>query len=115
MNQGVSSLPHRTMRVGILFGIVGLFAIITSDFFFRNFGAGLDEARVANGLAVAFTVIYQLVISAFLPFSAALISASLVMRYLTAPDGRPVMNRKHRGSGERHTDTSAGSDLPHAD
>ena len=72
---------RRTMRAGLIVGIV---IMLFTNTFMQNIGT-----FTANVVFYAFTQIYLLVPVACMPFSAALVSAALVMRHLdTAGVGR---------------------------
>ena len=75
----VSGLPRKTLRAGIVVGAVGAFAVILAPQIMQLllFGPSYSQA-----LGAILQVLFQLVTLFFLPFSAALIAASLVMRHL---------------------------------
>ena len=75
----VSSLSRTTLRAGIIVGAIGAVAIILAPQVLQVLQLGpAYSAALAGILGVAF----QLVTLFFLPFSAALVAASLVMRHL---------------------------------
>ncbi|WP_255769740.1 hypothetical protein [Pseudarthrobacter sulfonivorans] len=75
----VSGLPRKTLRAGIIVGAIGAFSVILAPQIMQllMFGPAYSQA-----LGVVFQTLFQLVTLFFLPFSAALIAASLVMRHL---------------------------------
>jgi hypothetical protein len=75
----VSGLPRKTLRAGIIVGAAGAFSVILAPQIMQllMFGPAYSQAP-----GVAFQTLFQLVTLFFLPFSAALIAASLVMRHL---------------------------------
>ncbi|MCU1517069.1 MAG: hypothetical protein JWQ75_1790 [Pseudarthrobacter sp.] len=77
----VSRLPRLTLRAGIIVGAVGAFSVILAPQIMQSlqFGPAYSQA-----LGMALHVAFQLVTLFFLPFSAALMAASLVMRHLDA-------------------------------
>lgn len=77
-----SSMYRRTLRAGIIVGVVGLLAMLFTNLFMQNFGATTFNGE--NAFFVVLTQIYLLAPLACLPFSAALISAALVMRHIDA-------------------------------
>lgn len=86
-----SRLYKRTLTAGALLGALGLLTILFADLYLNN--SGVDAFNGQNGIFVFLTRLYSLAMTAFLPFSAALVSAALVMKYwdkrlqvLGAPD-----------------------------
>jgi hypothetical protein len=81
----VSGLPRKTLRAGIIVGAVGAFSVILAPQIMQllMFGPAYSQA-----LGVVFQTLFQLVTLFFLPLSAALISASLVMRHTEAAIAR---------------------------
>jgi hypothetical protein len=75
----VSGLPRKTLRAGIIVGAIGAFAVILAPRIMQSlvFGPAYSQA-----LGMVFQTLFQLVTLFFLPISAALIGASLVMRHL---------------------------------
>jgi hypothetical protein len=75
----VSKMSKTTMWVGVVLGTIAVLLIAFSPLVLGNFGT----TTVMEGAPVAMAVstVYLLVTATFLPFSAALISASLVMRH----------------------------------
>ncbi|MDI3194578.1 hypothetical protein QK290_08550 [Pseudarthrobacter sp. AL07] len=75
----VSRLPATTLRTGIIVGAVGAVSIILAPQIMQTllFGPAYSQA-----LSMVLQIVFQLVTLFFLPFSAALIAASLVMRYM---------------------------------
>jgi hypothetical protein len=77
-----SSMSRRTLRAGIIVGVVGLLAMLFTNLFMQNVGATTFNGD--NAFFVVLTQMYLLAPLACLPFSAALISAALVMRHIDA-------------------------------
>ena len=75
----VSGLPRTTLRAGIIVGAIGAFSVILAPQIMQSmqFGPAYSQA-----LGMVLQVAFQLVTLFFLPFSAALVAASLVMRHL---------------------------------
>ncbi|MCU1434807.1 MAG: hypothetical protein JWR71_1532 [Pseudarthrobacter sp.] len=75
----VTGMPRKTLRAGIIVGAIGAFAVILAPQIMQLlvFGPNYSQA-----LGAILQVLFQLVTLFFLPFSAALIAASLVMRHL---------------------------------
>lgn len=78
-HNAVSGLPRKTLRAGIIVGAIGAFSVILAPQIMQSltFGPAYSQA-----LGTAFQTLFQLVTLFFLPFSAALIAASLVMRHV---------------------------------
>jgi hypothetical protein len=74
-----SRLSKSTMRVGMVLGVIAVLLLAFSPQIMGNFGT----TRVIEGAPVAMAVstTYLLVTATFLPFSAALVAASLIMRH----------------------------------
>jgi energy-converting hydrogenase Eha subunit G len=88
------SLYRPTLRAGIIVGVIGALAMIFSNLFLQNFG--VVSFSGTNAFFVALTQVYLLATVACIPFSAALISAALVMRHLDSNSSRssePVENQ----------------------
>ncbi|WP_248763535.1 hypothetical protein [Pseudarthrobacter sp. SSS035] len=77
--QTVSRLPATTLRTGIIVGVIGAFSIILAPQIMQSLQLG---PAYSQALGMVLHTAFQLVTLFFLPFSAALIAASLVMRYL---------------------------------
>ncbi|UKA73450.1 hypothetical protein [Arthrobacter sp. FW306-06-A] len=75
-----SLLYRRTLWAGIIVGVVGLLIMLFSNMFMQSIGTYTFNG--ANGFFYALTQLYVLAAQGCLPFSAGLISAALVMRYL---------------------------------
>jgi hypothetical protein len=75
----VSGLPKATLRAGIIVGVIGAFSVILAPQIMQlmQFGPAYSQA-----LGMVLHVAFQLVTLFFLPFSAALVAASLVMRHV---------------------------------
>lgn len=75
-----STMSKTTLRAGILLGAIAVLLIALGPLILGNFGT----TAVVEGapVAMAVTTTYQLVTATFLPFSAAFISAALVMRHV---------------------------------
>jgi hypothetical protein len=77
----VSGLPRKTLRAGVVVGAIGAFAVILAPQIMQLLVPGPSYSQA---LGAVLQVLFQLVTLFFLPFSAALIAASLVMRHLDA-------------------------------
>ncbi|MBT2537487.1 hypothetical protein [Arthrobacter sp. ISL-69] len=86
-----SMLYRRTLWAGIIVGVIGLSIMLFSNVFMQSIGTYTFNG--ANGFFYALTHIYLLAAQACMPFSAALIAAALVMRYLDALGVRPSEQR----------------------
>ncbi|MCP9000044.1 hypothetical protein NFC73_09920 [Pseudarthrobacter sp. RMG13] len=75
----VSRLPATTLRTGIIAGVIGAFSIILAPQIMQSLESGPAYSQAPG---VVLHTAFQLVTLFFLPFSAALLAASLVMRYL---------------------------------
>lgn len=73
-------LYQRTLWAGIIVGVVGLLIMLFSNVFMQTIGTYTFNG--SNGFFFALTQVYVLAAQGCLPFSAGLISAALVMRYL---------------------------------
>ncbi|MGX1163331.1 hypothetical protein FBY31_2620 [Arthrobacter sp. SLBN-100] len=91
MDRNAAGLPRTTLRAGIIAGAIGAFAVILAPQILQALQLGPEYSQ-AVGLALS--LVFQLVTLFFLPFSAALIAASLVMRHLEA-----VLQRTSAPSG----------------
>ncbi len=78
-------LPLTTLRAGIIVGAVGAFSVILAPQIMQSLILGPSYSQAVG---MVLQTAFQLVTLFFLPFSAALIAASLVMRYITAALGR---------------------------
>jgi hypothetical protein len=76
-----SGLPGKTLRAGVIIGVAGAFAVILAPQIMQSLQLGPSYSQAVGA---AFSVAFQLVTLFFLPLSAALIAASLVMRYLAS-------------------------------
>jgi hypothetical protein len=74
-----SSLPRTTLRAGIIMGAVGAFAVIFASEIMQWLQLDPSYSQAVGALL---SIVFQLVTLFAMPFSAALIAASLVMRYL---------------------------------
>lgn len=83
-----SLMYKRTLRAGIIVGAVGILIMLFSNLFMQTIGT--VSFNGANGFFFALTQIYLLAPVACLPFSAALVSAALVMRHLDTAILRPA-------------------------
>jgi len=88
-----SRVYQRTLWTGIIVGVIGLSIILFSNVFMQSIGTYTFNG--ANGFFYALTQIYLLAAQGCLPFSAALIGAALVMRYL---DALNVRSSEQQGS-----------------
>ena len=74
----------RTLRAGIVTGAIGVLALISVN------QVQMIAMEAGNqAFLTIFAAVYQLAVSGCLPFSAALVAASLVMRHADAAAGRP--------------------------
>ena len=78
----------RTLRAGITVGLVGILIMLFSNVFMQTIGTVTYNGT--NGFFFALTQIYLLAPVACIPFSAALVSAALVMRHLDTASVRPA-------------------------
>jgi len=93
----MADMPKRTLRAGIIVGILGVLAITLTARVVERAGFTLNNAPM---LGEILSVLWQLVTVGFLPFSAALISASLVMRHIDAhnkPRESLTVDPEHEG------------------
>lgn len=79
------SLSNSTLRFGIILGIAAAALIVLGPFINGNFGVGGLPASTRElggaSVGVAVTSLYSILTGLCLPFSAALVGASLVMRH----------------------------------
>ncbi|MDV2980329.1 UNVERIFIED_CONTAM: hypothetical protein Q9R71_24435 [Actinomycetes bacterium ARC8] len=75
----LSALPRTTLRAGIIIGAAGAMAVILAPQILQSLQLGPSYSQAVGALL---SVVFQLVTLFFLPFSAALIAGSLVMRYV---------------------------------
>ncbi|MEV7998709.1 hypothetical protein QMY03_20450 [Arthrobacter sp. KFRI-F3372] len=75
----LSALPKTTLRAGIIIGAAGAIAVILAPQILQSLQLGPSYSQAVGALL---SVVFQLVTLFFLPFSAALIAGSLVMRYV---------------------------------
>ncbi|MGN8130042.1 hypothetical protein [Paenarthrobacter sp. 22069] len=75
-----STLYRRTLWAGVVLGAIGLLILLFANTFMQTLGT--QTFNGSNGFFFALTQVYVLAAQGCLPFSAALISAALVMRYL---------------------------------
>lgn len=83
-----SWMYKRTLRAGITVGLVGVFIMLFSNVFMQTIGTVTYNG--ANGFFFALTQIYLLAPVVCISFSAALVSAALVMRHLNTAGVRPA-------------------------
>ena len=83
-----SSMYKRTLRAGIIVGLAGILIMLFSNAFMQTIGTVTYNGT--NGFFFALTHIYLLAPVACIPFSAALVSAALVMRHLDTAGVRPA-------------------------
>lgn len=83
-----SSMYKRTLRAGITVGLVGILIMLFPNVFMQTIGTVTYNGT--NGFFFALTHIYLLAPVACIPFSAALVSAALVMRHLDTAGVRPA-------------------------
>ena len=82
----VRSLSSTTMRFGVILGITAVALVILGPFIIGNFGVGDSWAAtpqpwVTAPVGAAVSTVYSLLVQLCVPFSAALVGASLVMRH----------------------------------
>ena len=80
------SLSSTTMRFGAILGITAVALVILGPFINGNFGVGDSWAStpqpwVTAPVGAAVSTVYSLLVQLCVPFSAALVGASLVMRH----------------------------------
>jgi hypothetical protein len=75
-----SSLYTRTLFSGIALGVLAVLIALSSNWVMQ--GIGVNALNSGNPVAAFLAQLYGFLALACLPFSAALISAALVMRYL---------------------------------
>ncbi len=85
------------LRWGIILGVAGVLMMVFSPVILGNFGTfhPVEEAPVAT----AVTTLYTVASIAFLPFSASLVAASLVMRHAESLAARQEARRDEAASG----------------
>lgn len=71
---------RRTLRAGLILGVIGVVTIISAN----QLQLIAMDSGASQVLLPIFSAIYQLAGVGCLPFSAALVSASLVMRHMDA-------------------------------
>jgi hypothetical protein len=79
-NSETPSMYRRTLRAGLILGVIGVVTIISAS----QLQMIVMDSGVSQVLLPVFAAIYQLAGVGCLPFSAALVSASLVMRHMDA-------------------------------
>lgn len=89
-----STLYRRTLAAGIILGLLAVLTILLSNWFMQSIG--VNALNSGNPLLVVMAQVYGFVTVACVPFSAALISAALVMRHL---DNRLATLSRPGGSG----------------
>lgn len=85
----MSNLSQRTMRAGVVVGVVGVLAIFFTAGIVERAGFNLVNTPALSNILAA---LWQVITTGFLPFSAALISASLVMRHMEHEKRQPTHN-----------------------
>lgn len=75
----VSGLPKTTLRAGIFVGLIGAFSVILAPQIMQSLQLG---PAYSQAVGMVLSIVFQLVTLFFLPFSAALVAASLVMRHV---------------------------------
>jgi hypothetical protein len=83
-----SSTYKRTLRAGIIVGVVGILSMLFTNLFAQTFGTVSFDGTTA--FYVILTQMHLLAAVGCLPFSATLISAALVMRHLDAVTVRAI-------------------------
>jgi hypothetical protein len=92
--KAVSGLPRTTLRTGIIVGAIGAFSVILAPQIMQVLTLG---PAYSQALGMVLQVAFQLVTLFFLPFSAALVAASLVMRHLDSALVRAGAEAPRRG------------------
>jgi hypothetical protein len=77
----MAALPRTTLRAGIIIGAVGALSVVLAPQIFQSLQLG---PAYSQAVGTVLQLAFQLVTLFFMPLSAALIAASLVMRYLAA-------------------------------
>lgn len=95
------SLSSTVMRVGVVLGITGAALIVLGPIIIGNFGVGGVSASTTQLWVVApvgmtVSTVYSLLVQFCVPFSAALVGASLVMRHNEG--ARRVGGQAHRNT-----------------
>lgn len=93
-----SSLYRRTLRAGIVLGAVGLFLLVFTDPFMRNFGALTFNDE--NGFFVVLAYVVLQAPDICLTFSAGLVSAALVMRHLDGTKLDAAPSARHESADD---------------
>ncbi|NJC21225.1 hypothetical protein BJ994_000301 [Arthrobacter pigmenti] len=93
-------LHKRTLTVGIALGVLGLLVLLVGDYLLLQYGAVSFQA--SNGFFFFLTRLSAIGSVALLPFSAALVSAALVMKY---------WDKRLQALGAPDEDDDAGPDL----
>ena len=75
-----SSLYTRTLFSGIALGVLAVLIALSSNWFMQ--GIGINALNSGNPVAAFLAQLYGFLALASLPFSASLIAAALVMRFL---------------------------------
>ncbi|TDK26645.1 hypothetical protein E2F48_05515 [Arthrobacter crusticola] len=89
---------HKTvLRWGILLGVAGVLMLVFSPVIIGNFGTFYPAAGAPVAMAV--TTLYSAASIAFLPFSASLVAASLVMRHAESLAARKEVRRDEAATG----------------
>jgi ABC-type uncharacterized transport system permease subunit len=92
---------RRTLRAGIIVGATGILTLLLTNLFMQNFGATTFNG--GNALFVILTQLYLLAPLACLPFSAALISAALVMRHIDATKFNATSSTQYEPGADNRT------------
>jgi hypothetical protein len=85
------------LRWGIILGVASVLMVVLSPVIIGNFGT--FHPVEAAPVATAVTTLYTVATIAFLPFSASLVAASLVMRHAEALAERKEARRDEAASG----------------
>lgn len=78
-----SEISRMTMRVGIVLGSIGILLIALGPLIIGNFGTTVFMQDAPAAMTVM--TVYLIATASYLPFSAALVGASLIMRHSDAP------------------------------
>ncbi|MFC3300283.1 hypothetical protein FJV46_07325 [Arthrobacter agilis] len=96
-----STLTRKTLRAGILVGLVGLAVMIATGPWLNGL---YQNGSIQPGTLMLLSSLISAIGSFCLPFSAALIAASLVMRHRDGSEGGAVGDRRNpEGASEDAT------------
>lgn len=94
-------MSRRTLHAGIIVGVIGLLLMLLTNLFLQNFGTTTFDG--GTSFSIALTQIYlQAPLVCFL-FSAALVSAALVMRHIDATKIDAAPSTQHQPADGNRT------------